>query len=238
MFPIKLIFLLLVLPAMAQAADCPEPKSVADFVDCQNHVLASGRAMPVSAYIAALVSYGSLACTKSRASAQPAAPDRGDLRCFLRFPSNTTVSVNLLEGLNHDDIEVSEVYAVGNDSGAIMGRFNMLGPVRLGDVVRTVNEPLFGSRMTCMTCHPSVTDAQVDLGHGLKAWLVTPIHFNETVRGTVPMVGQVSPEDLDAQLHDLMTQNHCTVGSFSETCERIRLLLTAPDRYKLDNPQE
>lgn len=226
-------------PVLADHTICNPPKNIADIVECQNQVI-DELSPKISSLLRALSHSGSLGCTKSQASAQPAYPSRGDLRCFMVFGSGVTLSTNLVDGLNENHLEVSENYQDATRSGVILGHFSMDERANLKAVLESSTKPLFGSRMSCASCHRpvGVTNVPACDGQG-SGTLLTPIMINRTVTGTIANAarGQISPDKLDEELDRLSQTHRCgSVGlnvSIQETCLRISILKTMPGRLPL-----
>ena len=224
-------------PAYASIT-CPEPSSVKDFVLCQNKLVAS-RASRLSDYIGAYAYAARSACTMSGASAQPAAPDEGDLRCFFVFKSGATVSFNLLEGMNRNHIEVSEPTPTddGADRGVLLAFFLMTKSISLADALASSETDLNDRGLKCTFCHQVLGNDQVKRD-GIGAWVLSPIKLNSTVRGTIPRNGQIAPQELDRILSALETRHQCTQTTMknAETCLRLRIIRSVKVRMPLDNP--
>lgn len=242
----KISFLLLVMSlfAMIHPCDaafgltCPEPSSIKDFVLCQNKLVAA-RSQKLSDYLSVYASTARGACTTSGASAQPAAPDEGDLRCFFVFRSGATLSFNLLEGMNHNHIEVSEPAHTedGADRGVLLAFFHMDKSVSLAEALASSGIDLNDRGLNCTFCHQVIGRDQVKR-EGIGAWVLEPIKLNATVRGTIPRHGQVAPERLTQVLNELMVRHQCAQGAVAqaETCLRLRILRSVKGRVPLDNP--
>lgn len=217
---------------------CPEPSSIKDFVLCQNKLVAA-RAHKLSDYLAAYASTARAACTASGSSAQPAAPDEGDLRCFFVFKSGATLSFNLLEGMNRNHIEVSESTLTddGAERGVLLAFFLMDKPISLAQALASSETDLNDRGLKCTFCHQVLGTDQVKRD-GIGAWVLEPIKLNSTVRKTIPRNGQVAPERLDRVLSELAVRHQCAQGAMThaETCLRIRLLRGVKVRLPLDNP--
>lgn len=219
------------------SSPCPEPHTIRDLVGCQN--IAVQEASPehpatMSRYIRSLSAFASLACTQSGASAQPAYPMDGDLRCFFVF-ANTTASFNIVEGINDNDIEVSQTFHAEGASGVLLGRFNLERAVTPQVVLTSGIENIPGTHMSCLSCHRAVSSDMVQVD-GISTLVLKPIRINSTLGGTVPTNGQIPPEDLDRVLKDLSSRHKCPSTPVSETCLRIDALKAAPKGLPMDNP--
>lgn len=211
------------------ALECPAPRSIQEIVLCQNKLLSISQPAAISAFLSVYADKATLACTKSGASAQPAHPNEGDLRCFFVFESGVTLATNILEGLNNDHLEMSEIYRGG---GVFLGHMDLATPANTQDVMSSSVEQIEGTRMTCATCHDRQTTDSVS-SNGFEAWPLAPIKINRTLSGTIPRNGQVKPEELDQVLKGLQVRHQCEKVP-SETCRRIEMLLKAPRRLPLD----
>lgn len=226
-------------------AGCPPPSTIKDVVDCRNSLTAGG---PVSlgAMIEQYAPHAEVACTTSRASAQPAAPDEGDLRCFQVFPGGLITSFNLLTGLNGDRIELSQPALADNRDEVFLANVPTTSSTNLEQALADVNRPLDSDHaMTCGMCHRSAGSGTIS---GFDAWVFRGIRLNSTLHGTVPRNGQVAPENLDAKLKELLAFHKCAApapakivappGLAGETCRRISAVLASRGRYPLDNPAQ
>lgn len=227
----------------ASNVKCSEPSTIKDFVACQNKLI-QARASTVSDYLAAYSGARSrLACTRSQASAQPAAPDQGDLRCFLVFRSGATVSFNLVSGTNENQIEVSEATkADDGDDGVLLAFFTMTKPIAFKDALASSSSSLNELGLKCSSCHQVIGRDQIKRD-GFGAWVLEPIKINSTVRRTIPRNGQVPPETLDRVLSDLATRHGCAAvfrkrifTAADETCLRLKISHDVSGRFPLDNP--
>jgi hypothetical protein len=158
----------------------------------------------------------------------------GDLRCFFLF-ANTTASFNIVEGINDNDIEVSQTFHAEGASGVLLGRFNLESAVTPQVVLTSGIENIPGTHMSCLSCHRPVSSDMVQVD-GISTLVLKPIRINSTLGGTLPTNGQVPPEDLDTVLKDLSSRHKCASTPGSETCLRIDALKAAPKRLPMDNP--
>lgn len=228
----------------ASPADpCRDPEFASDVLACRNEVVLRGVPTEnrISAVLNAMAPDASIACTTSQASAQPAAPELGDLRCFQVFDSGLIVSFNLLAGLNGDRLEVSQPVVPGQREAVILGNIRASGDVStldevLADAFRPVDR---GSRVTCAFCHRPVDHPPVVVD-GVTTSVVAGIRLNETVRGTVPKNGQVPPRELSKRLQYLSDFHDCSASGSPnpETCRRISVLQKSDRMFKLDGPVE
>lgn len=232
------IFLSLGQSTYAAVETCPDPASIKDFITCQNRLLETNSAPRLSDYIAAYADAGRLACTRSGASAQPAFPDQGDLRCFLVFKSRATVSFNIVEGTNRNHIEVSEpAMSDADDDGVLLAFFLLNKPIGLAEALGSSSVELNDRGLKCSFCHQVLGNDQI-MRDGIKAWVLTPIKLNSTVRETIPRNGQIAPELLDKVLKDLYVGHACEAKTTmpSETCMRLSVMRRVKEKAPLDNP--
>jgi hypothetical protein len=224
-------------------AACPTPASIREVVDCRN-TLTGGAPVAISSVLAEFAPEASVACTTSRASAQPAAPELGDLRCFQVLPNGLTLSFNLLEGLNGDRIEVSQPSIAWNRDEVFLANVSTQKASDLGRALADAVGPFEpGSNRTCGMCHKTVGLGQVD---GVEARIFAGIRLNSTIRGTVPRNGQIAPEELRERLKELLSRHGCPPpeGYFverrslegSETCRRISVVSNSAQLFPLDSP--
>lgn len=227
---------------------CRDPQSIPDVVACRNETVNIGTPEEhrISAVLVAMAPKASIACTISRASAQPASPELGDLRCFQVFESGLIVSFNLVEGQNGDRLEVSQPVEGGNRDIVVLGNIRMRAANSddIEEDVLTLNEVLADafrpieprSRVTCAFCHRPANHPVVNI-NGISTKPLAGIRLNETVRGTVPKNGQIKPEELLDRLTKLRSFHSCDAGHLkSETCRRIAALESSERYFKMDGP--
>lgn len=216
------------------AASCPPPESIKNIVECRNS-LAAGGPVAVSDVLSRYAPDASVACTSSRASAQPASPEEGDLRCFQVFTGGLTVSFNLVEGLNGDRLEISQPADSGDRDRVFLANVSTLNQTDLTRALAQANEPVEpGSAMTCGMCHQTIGQGRVD---GIDAWIFAGIRLNSTLRGTIPRNGQVPPDTLMSRLRELQLRHGCQGDADeSETCRRMAAVISSPRLFPLDSP--
>jgi hypothetical protein len=213
---------------------CPNPQSLFDVVVCQNTVMSTDIAPEsLSIFLSEYLEYPEIACTTSGASAQPAYPAEGDLRCFLIFSSKITISFNLVENLNANSLELSQLFLGGNNAGVVLGRFDLSRTFNLQEVLDSATAPIGNSRLTCASCHDRLDGPAVTI-HGVSAPLLTPISINRTVMGGIPKHGQVPPEKLKQELARLGDSHGCTNRPLKETCRRIKFAASVQRRAPLE----
>ncbi|MEY4631985.1 MAG: hypothetical protein RIQ81_2105 [Pseudomonadota bacterium] len=226
-------------------ATCPPPQTIKDVVDCRN-ALAGGGPVSLAAILEEYAPHAEVACTTSRGSAQPAAPEEGDFRCFQVFPGGLISSFNLVAGLNGDRIEIGQPAVAGNRDEVFLANVPTRTATNLEQALADATRPIEpGDRMTCGMCHRSAGTGSIS---GVDAWVFSGIRLNSSVRGTVPRNGQVAPELLDGKLNELLVFHKCTARSAlrslrwkadaGETCRRIAAVISSPGRFPLDNPPE
>lgn len=224
--------------ANSQKNICPEPKGIQDLVACQNKIILNqGSTATIADYIEALIATARVACTRSGASAQPAYPAEGDLRCFLVFQNGSTVSVNLVEGLNNNHIEISERVPSSDpdEEGVLLAHFYMTKAITYAQALQSPSINLNDRGLKCGFCHDTIVNEPI-VRDGIEAWVLTPIKLNSTVRRTIPKNGQVPPEQLDQVLGELWKEHACLQTKMSETCRRLFFFKSNPNKVPLDNP--
>jgi hypothetical protein len=224
-----------------RAVKCPLPLGIKELVACQNKVIESkaGKAATVSDYMSSLIDHAGTACTRSGASAQPAYPAEGDLRCFLVFKTGATLSVNIVEGINDNHIEISErVPSTATEyEGVLLAHFYMTKPITFAQALQSPSINLNDRGLKCGFCHDTVGNYPIER-EGTEAWVLVPIKLNSTVRRTIPRNGQIPPEQLGQVLTELWGEHACAQKrKLSETCRRLEILRSNSNRLPLDNPE-
>ncbi len=227
--------------AQTNPLKCPLPIGIKELVACQNKVIESKptKSAAVSDYMNALIDHAGIACTRSGASAQPAYPAEGDLRCFLVFKTGATLSVNIVEGINDNHIEVSErVPSTPTEyEGVLLAHFYMTKPISFAQALQSPSLSLNDRGLKCAFCHDTVGNYPITR-EGVEAWVLVPIKLNSTVRRTIPRNGQVPPEELAQVLTELWGEHGCAQKTkLSETCRRLEILRSNSHLVPLDNPE-